>query len=510
MPVSVIRAPPERLAASAMPKSATSARPSCSRTFSGLDVAVDDVVPVRVVQRARHFGGDAHRVRDRELLLPVEPVAQGLALDERHDVEQEAVRSPRVEEREDVRVLEIGGGLDLGEEPLGADDRGQLRVEDFDGDLAVVLQVLREVHGGHAALTQLPLDPIAVGEGGGQARVRVAGGCHWAPICPRREAAASTKRGQGRGLRQCPLSNESRPWYTLQPSPPALPDPRMKRHAFLAVLMTIVPASVAPGQTPAGGPPSAQACGVSETPRFDSLALMLLLRPRLVVDSMTLDRTRRDARALADAFVPPKKLSFREPPVATAGMASLWSDGTALALGLVATLELRTDTLGHLSSLEIVDSTGAPELNQALLAAAQRADSLGIFARSEPGDTTSAHIILTAILPFGRPETAVMLLRVPVILPTGEVAIKHMSRPEYPAVPKQVGLPGLVELQWVVDERGKAIPKSIIAAHAQFKEFLAAAVHVVLGATFGPAHWGTCPIKEVVKQTISFVGYRKQ
>jgi hypothetical protein len=31
-----------------------------------------------------------------------------------------------------------------------------------------VLEVVREVHGGHAALAQLPLDPVPVGEGGGQ------------------------------------------------------------------------------------------------------------------------------------------------------------------------------------------------------------------------------------------------------------------------------------------------------------------------------------------------------
>ena len=57
---------------------------------------------------------------------------------------------------------------DLLQEPLGAEDRGQLRAQDLDGDLAVVLEVLRQVHRGHAALAQLPLDAVAVGEGGGE------------------------------------------------------------------------------------------------------------------------------------------------------------------------------------------------------------------------------------------------------------------------------------------------------------------------------------------------------
>ena len=57
----------------------------------GLDVAVDDPPSVRIVQRVGHLAGDPHRVLDRELLLPVQPIAQALALDVGHDAEQEAV-----------------------------------------------------------------------------------------------------------------------------------------------------------------------------------------------------------------------------------------------------------------------------------------------------------------------------------------------------------------------------------------------------------------------------------
>ena len=65
-------------------------------------------------------------------------------------------------------MLQIGDGLDLAEEPLGADDGGELRPKHLDGDLAVVLEVVGEVHGGHAAGAELALDPVAVGHGEGE------------------------------------------------------------------------------------------------------------------------------------------------------------------------------------------------------------------------------------------------------------------------------------------------------------------------------------------------------
>ena len=66
-------------------------------------------------------------------------------------------------------MLELGGDLDLAQEPLGTDDRGELGMQHLDGDLAVVLEVLRQVDGGHAAPAELALDQVAVGQGGGEA-----------------------------------------------------------------------------------------------------------------------------------------------------------------------------------------------------------------------------------------------------------------------------------------------------------------------------------------------------
>ena len=134
----------------------------------GLDVAVDDAVAVRVVERRGDLGGDAHRVGHRQLLFAADPVADGLALDERHHVIEEAVGVARVDEPEDVRVLQVGGGLDLGEEALGADHGAEFGTQHLDRHLAVVLDVVGQVDGGHAAGAELALEGVAVGERVGQ------------------------------------------------------------------------------------------------------------------------------------------------------------------------------------------------------------------------------------------------------------------------------------------------------------------------------------------------------
>ena len=143
-----------------------------------LDVTVDHVVPVGVVESAGHLGGDAHCVGNGELLLAGEPVAQRFSLHKRHDVVEErlgqtvrrpvgpSVRHATIKQGQDMRVLQVGRGLDLGEEPLRADDGGELRAKDLDRHLAIVLEVVGQVDGGHPPLPQLPLEPVAVGEGG--------------------------------------------------------------------------------------------------------------------------------------------------------------------------------------------------------------------------------------------------------------------------------------------------------------------------------------------------------
>ncbi len=66
-------------------------------------------------------------------------------------------------------MLEIGGGLDLLYETIGPKYRGEFGAEYLHGDLAVVFDVVRQVHRRHAAGAEFVLDGVAVGEGGLQA-----------------------------------------------------------------------------------------------------------------------------------------------------------------------------------------------------------------------------------------------------------------------------------------------------------------------------------------------------
>jgi hypothetical protein len=95
----------------------------------GLDVAMHHSLFVRVGQRVRHVGRNAHGVSDRELFFSVESVAQRLALNVRHHVVEEASGGARVVQRQDVRMLQPRGRFDLEEEPVGPESRREFGVQ---------------------------------------------------------------------------------------------------------------------------------------------------------------------------------------------------------------------------------------------------------------------------------------------------------------------------------------------------------------------------------------------
>jgi hypothetical protein len=70
-----------------------------------LDVAVNQIVPVGVVQRGGHLQGKPESVVYGELFVAPEALAEGFPLDAWHHIEEESLRLTGVVERKDVRVI---------------------------------------------------------------------------------------------------------------------------------------------------------------------------------------------------------------------------------------------------------------------------------------------------------------------------------------------------------------------------------------------------------------------
>ena len=82
---------------------------------------MDDAEGVRIRQRIRNLTGDRDRVVDRELALALQPTAQRLALDEGHHIVEQTMRVAGVEHRQDVRMIQPRGNLDLALEAIAVD-----------------------------------------------------------------------------------------------------------------------------------------------------------------------------------------------------------------------------------------------------------------------------------------------------------------------------------------------------------------------------------------------------
>jgi hypothetical protein len=61
-------------------------------------------------------------------------------------------------------MLEIRRDADLAQKAIGAEHRAELRIEDLERDAAVVLDVAREIDGGHAAATDLAIESVRVAQ----------------------------------------------------------------------------------------------------------------------------------------------------------------------------------------------------------------------------------------------------------------------------------------------------------------------------------------------------------
>ena len=80
-----------------------------------------DTARVCIRQRVGDLPRESDGVVNRQLTLALESRAQRLAFDVRHHVVQQPTGAPGVEQRQDVRVLQVRRQLDLAQKPFGAE-----------------------------------------------------------------------------------------------------------------------------------------------------------------------------------------------------------------------------------------------------------------------------------------------------------------------------------------------------------------------------------------------------
>jgi hypothetical protein len=131
----------------------------------GFDVAVDDAEFAGPLQRGGDLAHDAQGDRQFGRPLAGEEVAEVTPLDVFHRHVVDAVVFADGVDLDDVGVVDAGGRLGLAAEPLqGAGVGGQLRLEQFDRDLAAQRPLLGEEDLAHAALAD-GAEQVEVAEG---------------------------------------------------------------------------------------------------------------------------------------------------------------------------------------------------------------------------------------------------------------------------------------------------------------------------------------------------------
>src|SRR2546430_2579734 len=143
---------------------------------------MNDSQAVCVGERVQHLLEDPGRVHRRQFPRTCQTRSKSFPLDVGHRVVQQSGAHPvmardfaRIDEGQDVGVLEVRGDADFAQEPFGAERGGHFGMEDLEGDGAVVLDDVREKHGRNAAASHFSLDLVNASD---SVRAQHADVCH--------------------------------------------------------------------------------------------------------------------------------------------------------------------------------------------------------------------------------------------------------------------------------------------------------------------------------------------
>jgi hypothetical protein len=146
---------------------------------------------------------------------------------------------------------------------------------------------------------------------------------------------------------------------------------------------------------------------------------------------------------------------------------------------------------GRLESLTMSATSLVPEVDSALMTAVRQADAAKAFVGVRAGRYTMS-------LSSANPDPYALAIdlthiSVPVLALAKKAAIATDA--PAPALPVGSGI-----FRFVVDERGHAIPATLMTVMASSPDFAIAVGRDLDSLRFEPAVAGTCPIKQIVEQ----------
>ena len=152
----------------------------------GFEITVHDALLVGVLQSLADLAGDG----DDALEVRGPALVQALPFDQLHHDVGCAIYLPRVIDRHDVGVVELGDGLGLVQQALSALGPQVVGRNDLDRDVAVEHRVMRPVHRAHPTLAELGVDAVALVQQGADHE------CEETPCCSILANASRVRRTQ--------------------------------------------------------------------------------------------------------------------------------------------------------------------------------------------------------------------------------------------------------------------------------------------------------------------------
>jgi len=120
---------------------------------------------VRIVKCTGHLAGQPKCILFLESAFAIDPLAERFAFDVRRDEIQQSLCLIGIQQRQDVRMRQLRGNLDLAQKSRAADHGRHFGAKYLDCDESIVLDASGEIHDGARTAAELSLDLVRTLDG---------------------------------------------------------------------------------------------------------------------------------------------------------------------------------------------------------------------------------------------------------------------------------------------------------------------------------------------------------